>query len=140
MDIPNSGRKHSLPPLVKNQNSMSIDRIDREMGGETSGYGSDNQTTPEYYQNTNWNNHGYESSSSCREDRLKWTDKNTIVGKYWEPKEEESKTINDTPNWVRRGLETNTKLEVENSSPAESPEQDIDKDRPFTGSSLSMTK
>lgn len=127
---------------------MSTERIiDRELcGGETSGYGSDN-TPDNYYQNTNnsnnnWNNHGYESSSnSSREDRLKWNDKGVIVGKYWEPKSEELKTINhDAPGWVKRGLETNAQLEVSNSSPAESPEQDIEKDRPFTGSSISFTK
>lgn len=109
-------------------------------GGETSGYGSDNQTPPEYYQNTNWTAHGYDSSSSSREDRLKWNDKIVLSGKYWEPKEEELKGINDTPGWVKRGLETNTQLEVANSSPAESPEQDLDKDRPYTSSSVSINR
>lgn len=109
------------------------------MGGETSGYGSDSQTTPEYYQNANWAQ-GYESSGSSREDRLKWIDKNVITAKYWEPKEEELKGVNDTPGWLKRGLETNAQLEVANSSPAESPEQDLDKDRPYTGSSSSIAK
>lgn len=109
------------------------------MGGETSGYGSDSQTTPEYYHNSGWAQ-GYESSSSNKEDRLKWIDKGTVIGKYWEPKEEELKAINDTPGWLKRGLETNAQLEVANSSPAESPEQDVDKDRPFTGSSVSNTR
>lgn len=111
------------------------------MGGETSGYGSDNQNSPEHYKNANsYNGLGYESSSSGREDRPKWGDKGVHVGKFWEPKQEELKAVNDPPGWVKRGLERNTQLEVSNTSPAESPEQDIGRDRPCTSSSSSQNR
>ncbi|XP_017782059.1 PREDICTED: histone-lysine N-methyltransferase, H3 lysine-79 specific [Nicrophorus vespilloides] len=134
----------SLPPLYKNQNVSytSDEKLDKEMGGETSGYGSDNPNqTPEYLPPTNWNNHhlGYESSSSGREDRPKWRDRGVHVGKFWEPKEVQSfLKSNDTPGWVKRGLDGDTELVVSNNSPAESPEQDY-LERPCTGSSSSQT-
>ncbi|XP_071049999.1 myb-like protein X isoform X2 [Onthophagus taurus] len=137
-------RRQSLPPLYKSQNSSftSIEKLaEREMGGETSGYGSDNvNTTPEHYESNNWENSlGYESSSSAREDRAKWGDRGVHVAKYWEPKDNLNKA--GTPGWVRRGLEGNTQLEVANSSPAESPEQDyLDRERPCTSSTASQIR
>nr|XP_022910835.1 coiled-coil domain-containing protein 66-like [Onthophagus taurus] len=137
-------RRQSLPPLYKSQSSSftSIEKLaEREMGGETSGYGSDNvNTTPEHYESNNWENSlGYESSSSAREDRAKWGDRGVHVAKYWEPKDNLNKA--GTPGWVRRGLEGNTQLEVANSSPAESPEQDyLDRQRPCTSSTASQIR
>lgn len=115
------------------------------MGGETSGYGSDNHQSPEISQQI-WNNHnaGYESSSSYRDDRMKWGDRGVGFGKFWGHKElnHYDKTMNsDTPGWVKRGLERQGELIVANSSPAESPEQDFgDNDRPCTGSTTSQPK
>lgn len=111
------------------------------MGGETSGYGSDNPNhSPEHYNNPQWNHSlGYESSSSGREDRPKWGDRGPLLAKFWESKD--SDFDKDTPGWVKRGLEGKTELVVSNSSPAVSPEQDcMDRDRPNTGSSTSHTK
>lgn len=112
------------------------------MGGETSGYGSDNHQSPEVAQQQTWNNHnaGYESSSSYRDDRLKWGDR----GKFWVQREVNhyDKSMNsDTPGWVKRGLERQGELIVANSSPAESPEQDFgENDRPCTGSTTSQQR
>lgn len=113
------------------------------MGGETSGYGSDNaNNSPEHYQAGNWDNTlGYESSSSAREDRLKWGDRGVHVGKFWEPKAVDNFSKNDTPGWVKRGLEGKTELVVSNTSPAESPEQEyLDRDRPSTSSTNSQLR
>lgn len=115
------------------------------MGGETSGYGSDNPNhSPEHYQPPPcYQSNGYESSSSSREDRLKWGDRGVHVGnKFWEPKEEDFEKANDTPGWVKRGLERKTELIVSNMSPAESPEQRdcLEGDRPCTSSSGSQTR
>lgn len=113
------------------------------MGGETSGYGSDNPyNSPEYTQQT-WNsNAGYESSSSYRDDRLKWGDRGVGLGKFWGTKEfnnYDKSLTTDTPGWVKRGLQREGELIVSNSSPAESPEQDYgEADRPHTGSSNSQ--
>ena len=111
------------------------------MGGETSGYGSDNinNISPEHYQPSNWENVlGYESSSSAREDRMKWGDRGVHTGKHWKPKESDAGKTGDTPGWVKRGLETNTELVVSNTSPAESPEQDYgEAERPGTSSTTS---
>ncbi|KAK9701719.1 Coiled-coil domain-containing protein 66 [Popillia japonica] len=139
-------RRQSLPPLYKNHNSSnytSCEKLDKEMGGETSGYGSDNaNNSPEHYQAGNWDNTlGYESSSSAREDRLKWGDRGVHVGKFWEPKAVDNFSKNDTPGWVKRGLEGKTELVVSNTSPAESPEQEyLDRDRPSTSSTNSQLR
>lgn len=112
------------------------------MGGETSGYGSDNPNhSPDHYQSSQWNHQlGYESSSSYKEDRAKWTDKGVHRAKLWESKEMNYFTKEeDTPSWVKRGLERNTELVVNNSSPSESPEQDLC-ERPYTGSSSSQVR
>ncbi|KAG5893013.1 hypothetical protein JTB14_037206 [Gonioctena quinquepunctata] len=131
-------RRGSLPPLHKNQfNSQDRYERDKEVGGETSGYGSDNPNhTPECVQN--WNQSGYESSSS-RDDRPKWGDKGVGVGKFWQPKDDamEKLGISEPPNWVKRGLQDG-EIVVSNTSPAESPEQRFEEnERPCTGSSYS---
>lgn len=110
------------------------------MGGETSGYGSDNPNNAEDFQPPTWTSGGYESSSSGREDRAKWGDRGVHVGKFWEPKEEDS--THEPPGWVKRGLERKTELIVSNMSPAESPEQRnlTEDDRPCTGSSGSQAR
>ncbi|XP_044270604.1 histone-lysine N-methyltransferase, H3 lysine-79 specific isoform X2 [Tribolium madens] len=116
-------RRSSLPPLSKNQ----YNSIDKEMGGETSGYGSDNPTNNQENQPTNnWNQSGYESSSSYKDDRPKWKDKN----KFWDCGE------NDPPSWVKRGLQRDEEIIVSNTSPAESPQhQEEEIERPYTSSS-----
>ncbi|CAG9856956.1 unnamed protein product [Phyllotreta striolata] len=126
-------RRSSLPPLYKNQFN-SYDK-EKEIGGETSGYGSDNPNqTPEHVQT--WHQTGYESSSS-RDDRPKWsTAKTSELAKFWPPKDESTDANNEPPNWVKRGLK-NGEIIVNNTSPAESPEQLFDDDRPQTGSSHS---
>ncbi|KAJ8976931.1 hypothetical protein NQ317_005104 [Molorchus minor] len=136
-----NNRRSSLPPLYKNQYN-SYDRFDREkeLGGETSGYGSDNPNqTPECGQ-SNWHQTGYESSSS---DRPKWGDKGVGVGKFWQPKDETFEKISqahEPPNWVKRGLQDG-EIVVANTSPAESPEQRYDEtERPYTGSSYSVQR
>ncbi|KAK4876795.1 hypothetical protein RN001_009301 [Aquatica leii] len=137
-------RRQSLPPIAnKNdiQASNSNDRYDKELGGETSGYGSDNHT-PEYFQHT-WNqNLGYESSSSARDDRAKWGDRGVGVGRFWDPHDVKyNAEMNDTPGWVKRGLQGDTELIVSNTSPSESPEQqDFVDQRPYTSSSVSQTR
>ncbi|KAF5269972.1 hypothetical protein FQR65_LT05771 [Abscondita terminalis] len=119
-------RRQSLPP-INNKNdiqaSNSNDRYDKELGGETSGYGSDNHT-PEYFQNT-WNqNLGYESSSSARDDRAN----GAIV---------ESASV----DFGIRKILSDTEVIVANSSPSESPEQpDFVEQRPYTSSSVSQTR
>ncbi|CAG9770712.1 unnamed protein product [Ceutorhynchus assimilis] len=146
-------RRSSLPPLYQNQYNSNYDfkhdKTDR--GGETSGYGSDSYPTPEYKKqnlppagnNSQWpgGNYqsGYESSSSCRDDRPRWGDKGVGVGKFWQPKEEPyDQSTNDPPNWVKRGLEADGAIVVANSSPSVSPEQRYEEnDRPCTGSSFS---
>ncbi|GJQ68472.1 hypothetical protein Trydic_g17049 [Trypoxylus dichotomus] len=139
-------RRQSLPPLYKNHNTSnytSCEKLDKEMGGETSGYGSDNvDISPEHFQDGRWDNTlGYESSTSAREDRLKWGDRGVHVGKFWEPKTVDNFTKNDTPGWVKRGLEGKTELVVSNTSPAESPEQEyIDRERPSTSSTNSQMR
>lgn len=127
-----STRRSSLPPLHKNRYNNSYEK-DRDLGGETSGYGSDNNKTPE---TSNWHQSGYESSSS-RDDRPRWGDKGVGVGKFWQPKDDsfEKTAAHDPPNWVKRGLKDG-EIEVNNTSPAESPEQKYeDNDRPYTSSS-----
>lgn len=124
-------RRSSLPPLYKNQYN-SYDK-ERDGGGETSGYGSDNNKTPD---TSNWQQSGYESSSS-RDDRPRWGDKGVGVGKFWQPKEDsfERTSANEPPNWVKRGLKDG-EIQVNNTSPAESPEQKYEEnERPHTGSS-----
>lgn len=73
---------------------------------------------------------------------MKWGDRGVGVGKFWEAREinDYDKAINnDTPNWVKRGLQRDQELIVANSSPSESPEQDYgEHDRPCTGSSNSL--
>ncbi|XP_065160857.1 zinc finger CCCH domain-containing protein 13-like [Atheta coriaria] len=161
----NGGGPQQLPPLYKNQHFTYTpdEKSDKEMGGETSGYGSDNaHHTPEHLPRaggeilrqhqhfpnnrqvliaTNHANNGYESSSSGREDRLKWGDRGVHLGRYWEPPAKEA--MADTPGapgWVKRGLERDTELVVvNNSSPAESPEQDYG-DRPGTSSSSNTNR
>ncbi|XP_028135880.1 trichohyalin-like [Diabrotica virgifera virgifera] len=120
-------RRSSLPPLYKNQYN-SYDR-EKEIGGETSGYGSDNPNqSPDYVQTWNNNNQsGYESSSS-RDDRMKWGDKAF-----------EKSDLHEPPNWVKRGLKGG-EIIVNNTSPAESPEQRYEEDRPQTGSSYSQNR
>ncbi|XP_045464349.1 putative uncharacterized protein DDB_G0271982 [Harmonia axyridis] len=133
----NSHRKNSLPPLPQNQ-SISKDRY--EKGGETSGYASDNPISSGYLPLTHWSHQnnpqsGYESASS-RDDRPRW--KNKGMTSDWDKKEtsKEGVSTNEPPNWLKRGLEQDGHIEVTNSSPSESPEQDyIEQDRPFTGSS-----
>ncbi|RZC39875.1 WRKY transcription factor protein 1 [Asbolus verrucosus] len=128
-DFSGIGRRSSLPPLYKNQ----YNSVDKEMGGETSGYGSDNPNqNPENGPTTTWNQSGYESSSSYKDDRPKWKDKSN---KFWDTSE------NDPPNWVKRGLQRDEEIVVSNTSPAESPQQDDgDQDRPNTScSSLNRT-
>ncbi|XP_008200212.1 probable WRKY transcription factor protein 1 isoform X2 [Tribolium castaneum] len=113
-------RRSSLPPLSRNQ----FNSIDKEMGCETSGYGSDNPTNNPENQVTNQS--GYESSSSYKDDRPKWKDKN----KFWDCGE------NDPPSWVKRGLQRDEEIVVSNTSPAESPQQhEEDVERPYTSSS-----
>lgn len=128
-------RRGSLPPLYKNQYN-SYDRYEREkeLGGETSGYGSDNPNQTPDCVPANWHQSGYESSSS-RDDRPKWGDKGVGVGKFWQPKEEHfDKNHNEPPNWVKRGLQDG-EIVVSNTSPAESPEQRYEEhERPCTGS------
>lgn len=120
-------RRSSLPPLYRNKLN-SLDR-EKDAGGETSGYGSDNKTS----ESSNWHQSGYESSSS-RDDRPRWGDKGVGVGKFWQPKENSFETT-EPPNWVKRGLKDG-EIEVNNTSPAESPEQKYEEnDRPYTGSS-----
>lgn len=137
----NSERRSSLPPLHnKNQNYDVIEKLEKDMGGETSGYGSDN--APEHL--SRWNHQaGYESSSSFRDDRLKWGDRGVGVGKFWAPKEiisDYDKVLTtEAPNWVKRGLQRDGELIVSNTSPAESPEQDYrEQERPYTGSTTSQ--
>ncbi|XP_044745152.1 trichohyalin [Coccinella septempunctata] len=133
----NSYKKSSLPPLSKTQ-TISKDRFERE--GETSGYASDNPVQPGYLSRTYSGNPsnpqcGYESSSS-RDDRSRW--KNKVMSSDWESKDtsRSNEITNDPPNWLKRGLEQEGHIEVTNSSPSESPEQDyIEHDRPLTGSS-----
>lgn len=148
-NINNSERRSSLPPLQKNSPRYnSVDKLaERDMGGETSGYGSDNHHSPEVSHQQNWNNHnaGYESSSSYRDDRLKWGDRGVGLGKFWGQKEfhDYDKSLNnDTPGWVKRGLERQGELIVANSSPAESPEQQEfgEHDRPCTSSTTSQQR
>ncbi|KAF5304041.1 hypothetical protein FQA39_LY01826 [Lamprigera yunnana] len=138
----NTSRRQSLPPIpAKNEAPTNLqDKFDREMGGETSGYGSDNHT-PEYMQQ-HWNqNVGYESSLSARDDRAKWGDRGVGVGRFWDPQEIKYNTdMNDPPGWVKRGLEGETELIVANSSPSESPEQEYPEQRPFTSSSTSQIR
>lgn len=121
-----SSRRSSLPPLYKNQ----YNSIDRDKGGETSGYGSDNpnQTNEFVHPPAPWNQlGGYESSSSYRDDRPKWKDKN--LAKFWESSSKEAdlyemkSAANEPPNWVKRGLQTDEEIVVSNTSPAESPQQ-----------------
>lgn len=116
-------RRSSLPPLSKNQ----YNSVDKEMGGETSGYGSDNPTQNQETQpSSNWNQSGYESSSSYKDDRPKWKDKT----KFWVNNE------SDPPNWVKRGLQRDEEIIVSNTSPAESPQQHEEEvERPYTSSS-----
>lgn len=124
-------RRSSLPPLYKNQYN-SYDK-ERDAGGETSGYGSDNNKTSE---SSNWHQSGYESSSS-RDDRPRWGDKGVGVGKFWQPKDDsfEEMSTSEPPNWVKRGIKDG-EIEVNNTSPAESPEQKYEEnDRPYTSSS-----
>lgn len=146
-NISNNERRSSLPPLQKNSpRYKSIDKLEKDMGGETSGYGSDNHHSPEVSHPQTWNNHnaGYESSSSYRDDRLKWGDRGVGLGKFWGQKEfnDYDKSLNsDTPGWVKRGLERQGELIVANSSPAESPEQDFgENERPCTGSTFSQQR
>ncbi|KAJ8956415.1 hypothetical protein NQ314_006743 [Rhamnusium bicolor] len=113
-------------------------REKKELGGETSGYGSDNPNQTPDLVRSNWHQSGYESSSS-RDDRPKWGDKGVGVGKFWQPKEEpfNENQMNEPPNWVKRGLQDG-EIVVSNTSPAESPEQRYDEpERPCTGSSYS---
>ncbi|KAF7271195.1 hypothetical protein GWI33_015901 [Rhynchophorus ferrugineus] len=148
-------RRSSLPPLCKNQLNSNYDyhkgeKTDR--GGETSGYGSDNNSPPDYKelglppagagQWTGGHQSGYESSSSYRDDRPKWGDKGVGLGKFWQPKEENyEKVAHEPPNWVKRGLQVDGAIVVANSSPSASPEQGYDdRDRPCTGSSSSPNK
>lgn len=131
-----SERRSSLPPLHRNHNYDGVEKIEKDMGGETSGYGSDN--APEHHQ-SRWNHQaGYESSSSFRDDRLKWGDRGVGVGKFWMPREitDYDKVLTtEAPNWVKRGLQRDGELVVSNTSPAESPEQDYgEHDRPCTAS------
>lgn len=137
-DYKENTRRGSLPPLYKNQYN-SYDRYEREkeLGGETSGYGSDNPNQTPDCVSSNWHQSGYESSSS-RDDRPKWGDKGVGVGKFWQPKEEHfDEDHNEPPNWVKRGLQDG-EIVVSNTSPAESPEQRYeDHERPCTGSSFS---
>lgn len=140
-NLRDNSRRSSLPPLHKNQLN-STDRYEREkdLGGETSGYGSDNQNNSPEYIKTNWHQSqsGYESSSSFRDDRPKW---GVGVGKFWQPKQEYmEKAANEPPNWVKRGLQDGEIL-VSNTSPAESPQQAYeDPDRPYTSSSISQNR
>ncbi|CAH0547984.1 unnamed protein product [Brassicogethes aeneus] len=146
-------RRSSLPPLYKNQyNSREHYEREKEQGGETSGYGSDN--SPEFHQ-VPWSQSGprlnqhdqnlllitrYESSSS-RDDRPKWGDKGVVGGKFWTPKEEvPEKNLSEPPNWVKRGLKDG-EIVVSNQSPAESPEQTYeDPERPSTGCSSNINR
>lgn len=141
-DLRDDKRRSSLPPLYKNQyNSNDRYERDKDLGGETSGYGSDNQNNSPEYQKSNWNQSGYESSSSFRDDRPKWGDRGVGVGKFWQPKQEYmEKAANEPPNWVKRGLQDG-EIIVSNTSPAESPQQTYeDADRPYTSSSISQTR
>ncbi|KAL3274886.1 hypothetical protein HHI36_019668 [Cryptolaemus montrouzieri] len=128
----NSQRKNSLPPLTKTSYNSY------EKGGETSGYASDNPNNiSECSQGPTWiqNQSGYESSSS-RDDRPKWRDKETASDLFWDGKKNCQKNGNEPPNWLKRGLEQDGHIEVTNSSPSESPEQDdTEQERPFTSSS-----
>lgn len=130
-------KRSSLPPLYKNQYN-SYDK-EKEIGGETSGYGSDNAIqSPDYAQT--WHQSGYESSSS-RDDRLKWSNRSIGTNKVWPPKEESVEKVgtNEPPNWVKRGLK-NGEIMVNNTSPAESPEHVFDEERPQTSSSYSNNR
>ncbi|XP_060535125.1 coiled-coil domain-containing protein 66-like isoform X2 [Cylas formicarius] len=118
---PAASRRGSLPPLHKNQFSSSGGC---DGGGETSGYGSDNNPTPE-------TGRGYESSSSCRDDRPRWGDK----AKFWRAPDDHK--ASEPPNWVKRGLQDGA-IVVANSSPSVSPEQRYEEcDRPGTSSTFS---
>ncbi|XP_031348675.1 uncharacterized protein LOC116174820 isoform X2 [Photinus pyralis] len=140
-----SSRRQSLPPITDKtgtHNFSSNEKFEKEMGGETSGYGSDSANhVPEYLQ-ASWNqNLGYESSSSARDDRAKWGDRGVGIGRFWDPHEiKYSPEMRDAPGWVKRGLQGDTELVVSNSSPAESPEQDYGEQRPYTSSSVSQTR
>ncbi|VEN60644.1 unnamed protein product [Callosobruchus maculatus] len=115
-------RRSSLPPLYKNN---CLDK-EKEIGGETSGYGSDH--SPSGCVET-WHQSGYESSSS-RDDRPKWQGR----------EEPFDKAATEPPNWVKRGLQDG-EIIVSNTSPAESPEQRCeDSERPYTGSSCSQQR
>ncbi|CAH1975161.1 unnamed protein product [Acanthoscelides obtectus] len=108
-------RRSSLPPLYKN-NCLEKEK---EIGGETSGYGSDH--SPGCVET--WQQSGYESSSS-RDDRPKWQGR----------EEPFDKAASEPPNWVKRGLQDG-EIIVSNTSPAESPEQRCeDSERPYTSS------
>lgn len=128
-------RRSSLPPLYKNQYpSCDSLRYEKDLGGETSGYGSDNPNNPDYAKT--WHHSGYESSSSYRDDRPKWGDRGVNSGKFWQAKPQEffdKVGAVEPPNWVKRGLQDG-EIEVSNTSPAESPQQH-DEERPSTGSS-----
>lgn len=130
-----SARRSSLPPINKSQNYAYVAN-EKDMGGETSGYGSDNPNhTPEYHQQSYHN--GYESSSSARDDRAKWGDRGKQM---WHDISDYSNVIN-APGWVRRGLHGETEVIVSNTSPSESPEQEYgDRDRPLTCSTTTSNK
>lgn len=116
-------RRSSLPPLTRPQVPNVSEKLERDLGGETSGYGSDSANyTPEHAKQG-----GYESSSSYKDERMRWG-----AGKFWESDGEKA---NEPPNWVKRGLQRQGELVVANSSPSESPEQDCENERPCTGSS-----
>ncbi|XP_018332191.1 histone-lysine N-methyltransferase, H3 lysine-79 specific-like isoform X2 [Agrilus planipennis] len=122
-------RRPSLPPIHQSPTS-SYEEHEKDFGGETSGYGSDNPNhTPEQRK---WNEQ-YANPWGSQSD----------VKTFWETPDEISK-IKDAPGWLKRGLQRNVELIVANSSPSESPEQDykhdFDHDRPSTGSSGSQTR
>lgn len=137
-ELYSSQRKNSLPPLNQNQTLL---KDKQEGGSETSGYASDNPIQPGYIPPSHFQGQsGYESASS-RDDRPRWKDK--VMSSDWEQKESNvsSTRTNEPPNWLKRGLEQGGQIEVTNSSPSESPEQDyIDQDRPFTGSSSTKSR
>lgn len=140
----NASRRQSLPPIYKKLGNSYApnERYDKELGGETSGYGSDNpNNTPEYFQNAVFNQGlGYESSSSARDDRAKWGERGAGIGKFWDPQDVKyCHKMDDTPGWVKRGLQEGTELIISNTSPAESPEQDYG-ERPYTSSTISQTR
>ncbi|KAK5642144.1 hypothetical protein RI129_008311 [Pyrocoelia pectoralis] len=136
-----ANRRQSLPPIPIKAGLQNFSPTDKEMGGETSGYGSDSaNNVPEYFQQT-WNQSLEYESSSARDDRAKWGDRGVGIGRFWEPQEiKYSPEMGDAPGWVKRGLQGDTELVVSNTSPAESPAQDYGEQRPYTSSSVSQTR